>query len=1603
MKRLLLSSLMLMFVALATLASAFALQPINVSLWTDFTGCALNDAPGHQAPVQGTVGSGSGAISFSNTVKPSGLSCSLDMSANVPGNGADGINKFVEWANSSYTQIGNAGENYSIIVWYNSSDSTYQGIYGSYNGGNYIWGLKGWGPSGTFNVLDGSTNLVDSVGIDDGLWHMLVVTRDASTSTLNIYRDGVYATSIADAAPDVRTFAPITLGYSTQAAYATSGYIAQFAVIKDALTNDTVSCLYNNGSGKTYAQAANDCISVPPVPVVYSAHTYFLENNSDENGTLNFTGSPTSFSTGINGNGAYFDGTDTHVYTTKMLNDIEMSSKNWTLSGWVNFTDLNMVNYNFPFWLIANDEVNLGTEQYVAGIYWEAGFPELRLQVDGWNSCTGQYLSLPTPLNGVWTHYSIVHNVSGGNNDMLLYIDGSYFGTLALGSAGNGCTNTIESPTVSGPGLHLGSVDTFEMNGTVDQVYFMPVALDATQVYNLYLLDAPPPPPMPIANFTMNQSSGVAPLTVQFNDTSTYTPGSFVTIYPQQTTNDSTIDGIGIRSTGVNANYFLGVNITANNDLTIDSVLVYGGGNGGIENMTIIDSSTQAILFSATFPTTNTYENVTVGINITKGQAFLVVVTSTSTFSTYIPTYGLHEAPVYYSDVNITAEVGGYLGSVVNTGNPYITDLATITTTARTTAPAQWFWDFGDGSNSTIQSPTHVFNGSPGNYSVNMTITDLYGNDSIVKSVEILALVVPLPPHTYFFRNNVVDANGTLNLIGSPNSFGAGPNPSEPNYPLSAAQFDGTATSLYAPGIFNGSQISQTNWSIAVWANMTDLSGYYGDVFFIEAEDAAANSEYQVGLYYEFGTNELRVTTNGWGSCLGASYNFPVPAVNAWNHYSIVHTYVDNSTSNLLLYLNGELYSNNSLGQVQASACTNSGNKRMTVGSLPSLYMKGSVDDLYVRDTALSAQEVYDIYALNAPPKANFRADHKVITQGIPVHFTDLSTLSPTSWAWDFQNDGLVDSTVQNPEFAYSSPGNYTVNLTVSNANGADEEVKVAYIEVFSPSSTSLISDYTHSYTFNGTYLDSTGTANFSAPLFVGFYTGHFNESLGGTVGGATQYTTDSIVANSLDSWSTSFWFNAKNASIGYTEDLFAYGRVVDARFVNIGLNGGVVTVNTCVSNVLCLPGTGTTNISANGTENMWHHIVYAEDRVNNRALLWLDGTLEVNVTSPAGAGNTFANDCLGVGVQSVTGGPCLFYSGYFLSDNIHYDDLLLYTKNVSFGQAEVDQLFHTNQELPTAAPVANFTTINVTTGFAPLTVQFNDTSRNHPTSWAWDFDNDGIVDNTTQNPIYTYLATGNYTVNLTVTNALGSDEEVKVGYVYVVAPFVSIGSGTCSASPVYPNELDAPLATVNVSFVVNSVPIGNLTSTSFANNSGTCLYTTINATARSYSCEYPVHYYLSAGSYSAQVTYNNAPGNLTSTVNVTSCSVGTLLAYQQVQVTTIAFPGAAPGVNNVIGANPVTIQNTGNAPLYVRMTGYDLTGRTIPSNKLLSSSFKSGSALNASYSLPNSVSTYIGMLLQPGVNVTTQAYLWLSMPSNQFPQDYYSATPWVLSGAVSP
>jgi PKD repeat protein len=84
---------------------------------------------------------------------------------------------------------------------------------------------------------------------------------------------------------------------------------------------------------------------------------------------------------------------------------------------------------------------------------------------------------------------------------------------------------------------------------------------------------------------------------------------------------------------------------------------------------------------------------------------------------------------------------------------------------------------------------------------------------------------------------------------------------------------------------------------------------------------------------------------------------------------------------------------------------------------------------------------------------------------------------------------------------------------------------------------------------------------------------------------------------------------------------------------------------------------------------------------------------------------------------------------------------------------------------------VASFSAAPIS-GNSPLPVTFKDTSTGSPTSWLWDF-GDGTT-STKQDLTHIYFVSGNYIVNLTVTNAKGTDSKLATINVQKATPTIT-------------------------------------------------------------------------------------------------------------------------------------------------------------------------------------------------------------------------------------
>jgi PKD repeat protein len=97
------------------------------------------------------------------------------------------------------------------------------------------------------------------------------------------------------------------------------------------------------------------------------------------------------------------------------------------------------------------------------------------------------------------------------------------------------------------------------------------------------------------------------------------------------------------------------------------------------------------------------------------------------------------------------------------------------------------------------------------------------------------------------------------------------------------------------------------------------------------------------------------------------------------------------------------------------------------------------------------ASDVFSITQVGAgSPTANFSANPTWGTASLTSQFTDESTAGTNpiiSWSWNFGDGGT--SSNQNPSHSYSSPGSYTVSLTISDGELSDTKTIPDYIQVY--------------------------------------------------------------------------------------------------------------------------------------------------------------------------------------------------------------------------------------------------------------------------------------------------------------------------------------------------------------------------------------------------------------------------------------------------------------------------------------------------------------------------------------------------------------------------
>jgi len=692
----------------------------------------------------------------------------------------------------------------------------------------------------------------------------------------------------------------------------------------------------------------------------------------------------------------------------------------------------------------------------------------------------------------------------------------------------------------------------------------------------------------------------------------------------------------------------------------------------------------------------------------------------------------------------------------------YFTDTSETNITKR-------YWEFGDGTNSTEQNPSHLYM-TGGNFTVNLTVWNDMGSDTISRDIDVsYAGVEPVANFTsnYTFDNSkspvtvaFTDTSSGMNLTRYWD-FHDETNSTEQD-PVHVFSIPGEMYWVDYPVTLTvedeiGRTSTVTN-DIIVMTNLTPD-------FTAEPRMASRNQT----IVFTDTTPWDNWTGGGVNRTYYQSWEFGDATVETWGNYaggdspvSVTHEYPEpgNYTVSLVIdpFCNGEC---------------------------PVITTK--TDYITIFNTSVS-------------PAADFTAN---ITSGrspLAVAFTDASTGSPMNWNWSF-GDGIYSSD-QNPVYVYSAAGTYTISLTAANVFGENTTTKVDYISV--SDSTPPAVDFTANVTSGRT------------PLAVGFTdtSGGSPSDWNWSLGDGT-YSTDQ---NPVHVYSTAGTYTVSlTASNAYEENSTTKIDYISV-YEHQPPTANFTANTTFGSEPLAV---SFSDLSTNGpTQWNWSfgdgNTSVEKDPVHTYAS---EGNYSVSlqVTNEYGSDTMFRPDYIMViraypvltiavppaqlPLADFTGTPVSgkvpltvqfddtsanFPSGWswefgdgtnVTGENpVHtYAAAGSYTVSLNASnEAGTNTTIKTDYitVLPLAAPDANFTAAP-TAGKAPLTVTFNDTSSGSPTSWLWDF-GDGMT-SAEQDPVYQYATAGTYTVSLTATNDDGSDTETRPDYITVTSPVLPV------------------------------------------------------------------------------------------------------------------------------------------------------------------------------------------------------------------------------------
>ena len=419
-----------------------------------------------------------------------------------------------------------------------------------------------------------------------------------------------------------------------------------------------------------------------------------------------------------------------------------------------------------------------------------------------------------------------------------------------------------------------------------------------------------------------------------------------------------------------------------------------------------------------------------------------------------------------------------------------------------------------------------------------------------------------------------------------------------------------------------------------------------------------------------------------------------------------------------------------------------------------------------------------------SPCAANFTATPNKGNAPLAVTFADTSAGSPTSWLWSF-GDGTTSSAQNPPIHTYSVAGTYTITLTASGPCGSNKRaytVKVCNAITADFTATPHSGNAPLAVTFADT---STGTVTSWSWNFGDGTTSSAQNPPVHTYSVAGTYTVTLTASGTCESKTRTYPVRVCNA---ITADFTATPNKGYAPLAVTFADTSTGTVTSWLWNF----GDGTTSsaqnppvhtYSAAGTYTVTLTATGPCGSNTRPYSVTVCNPITANFTATPNKGYvplavTFAD--------TSTGSPTswLWNFGDGTTSSAQNPPVHTYSAAGTYTVTLTATGPCGSNTRPYSVTVCNPITANFTatptSGPAPLTVTFADTSIGSPTSWLWDF-GDGAT-STAMNPSHQYTTAGTYTVILTATNSCGSNSLTRTNYITVASPdkvYVSPGGSS--------------------------------------------------------------------------------------------------------------------------------------------------------------------------------------------------------------------------------